>query len=93
MQCNYNLHGNIVWYREALIMKIWKEQVEQMEETKKELKQRHEYELIEMINEYRSKVLALTITKSEKVQQEVLEYIDKKEKKMWKVLYGDWEIK
>jgi hypothetical protein len=42
-----------------------------------------------MINEFRKIVLGFTIIKSAKVQQEILDYIKKKEKKMWNVLYED----
>ena len=89
---NMMKHWNVIWYRDGLIAKIGIEKVEWLENTKNELKQRKEYELIEMINEFRKIVLGFTIIKSAKVQQEILDYIKKKEKKMWNVLYEDWHI-
>lgn len=84
---NVILHWNVIRYRPSLIAKIGKEDVELLENTKNDLKQRKEYELIEMIQLYRKLVLGRTLIKSERVQQEILEYIKKKEKKMWNILY------
>jgi len=60
-----------------------------MENTKNDLKQWKDREYIEMIKEYNEKVMWLLDHKSEKVRQEVLDYIEKNGKKKRETLYQD----
>lgn len=91
MRDNCILHWNLIWYRDELIKKIWEPKVVALELTKNTLKQWKEWELIEMIKEYREKVIVLTIWKSQKVQKEIHEYVKTKWKKMREILYENKE--
>ena len=68
--------------------KIGQEKVEWLENTKNELKKRKEWELIEMIQRYRTIVLEDMIhSKSNKVQKEIMQYVKNKWKKKREILY------
>lgn len=84
---NVMKHWNLLFYEDALRLKIWTEYVDYLKNTKNEIRQRKEWELIEMIKEYKRLVTIIFLKKSIKVQNEIIEYIRLKEKKMWNILY------
>lgn len=88
MNDNVYKHGNLLRYRDALIMKIGEVKVKELEETKAEIKQWKDWELVEMIKVYRQTVVEMTAIKSAKVQKEILAYVKQNDKKMRQVLYG-----
>jgi len=87
---NVMKHWNLLWYEENLIKKIWKSKVEKLKQDKNKIKQWKEYELKELIIEYKNKVFSIIQTKTKKLQKEVLEYIITKHKNKWEEL--DWWI-
>lgn len=89
MQDNVWKNGNILRYRPALIDKIGKEKVERFEDTKNDIKQWKEYELIELIRKFYLKSRQQYMNKSEKVKQEIRMYVKKYEKKKRQTLYED----
>ncbi len=80
-------HWNILRYEDSLRIKIWNEYVDYLKSTKNEIRWWKEWELIELIQKFREKTLQRMIIKSKKIQNEILQYIQKYAKKKRQTLY------